>query len=76
MLAFVLLFLACALGSYSFVQPPLTWLALQTGHPIRVDVYAELVAALAASAIMLRSMDQRGWDAIDFGASAARLRPC
>jgi membrane protease YdiL (CAAX protease family) len=40
-----------------------------------VDVYAELVAALAASAIMLRSIDRRGWDAIDLTAVAARWRP-
>ena len=65
--------LACGAAAYSFVQPPLTWLAVKAGHPIRVDVYAELAAAFAATAIMLRSIDQRGWDAIDFGASAARL---
>ena len=42
-----------------------------------MDVYAELVAALAASAIMLRSIDRRGWDAIDltraFGAPTSLL---
>ena len=72
--AFVLLVLACAAAAYVFVQPPLAWLAVRAGHPIRVDVYAELAAALAASAIMLRSIDQRGWNAIDFAGSAARLR--
>ena len=41
---------------------------------MRTDVYAELVAALVASAIMLRSIDRRGWDAIDFGRAAARWR--
>jgi uncharacterized protein len=37
-------------------------------------VYAELIAALAASAIMLRSIDQRGWSAIDLTRAAARWR--
>lgn len=41
---------------------------------VRVDVWAELVAALAASAIMIRSIDQRSWGAIDFQLAAARWR--
>lgn len=56
------------------MQPPLAWLAVQSGHPLRVDVYAELVAALAASAIMLRSIDRRGWDAIDFARASFGAR--
>jgi uncharacterized protein len=74
-LAFVLLILACSAAAFSFIEPPLRWLAVQSGHPFRVDVYAELVAALAASAIMLRSIDRRGWNAIDLTAAAARTRP-
>ncbi|MEO7772326.1 MAG: CPBP family intramembrane glutamic endopeptidase [Gemmatimonadaceae bacterium] len=44
------------------------------GQPIRVDVYAELVAAFAATAIMLRSIDQRGWDGIDLSLASAKWR--
>ena len=39
---------------------------------MRVDKYAELVAALAATAIMLRSIDRRPW--ADVGMSRAALR--
>ena len=54
-MAFVGFLVVCAAGAQWFVQPPLIWLARHTDHVIRVDVYAELVAALAATAIMLRS---------------------
>ncbi len=42
---------------------------------MRVDVFAELLAVLAASAIMLRSIDRRHWDAIDFSRASAGARP-
>jgi membrane protease YdiL (CAAX protease family) len=63
------------MAAYAFVQPPLAWLAIKSGNPIRVDYYALLVATLAASAIMLRSIDRRGWDAIDFTRTTAGRRP-
>ena len=53
-------------------MPPLIWLARQTDHVIRVDVYAELVAALVASAIMLRSIDRRPWADIGISREARR----
>jgi uncharacterized protein len=62
------------MAAYSFVEPPLRSLAVRSGHPFRVDVYAELVAAFAATAIMLRSIDRRGWDAIDLTRAAAQPR--
>jgi uncharacterized protein len=62
------------MAAYSFIEPPLRSLVVRSGHPFRVDVYAELVAAIAASAIMLRSIDQRGWDAIDLTRAAAEPR--
>ena len=40
---------------------------------IRVDVYAELVAALAATAVMLRSIDRRAWSDVGMGRSAVRV---
>ncbi len=42
---------------------------------MRVEVLAELVAALAATAIMLRSIDRAEWSTIHFDRAAARVRP-
>ena len=66
------MFLAvCSAGAYWFITPALIRVARLTGHVIRVDVYAELVAAVAATAIMLRSIDRRPW--VDVGLSRASL---
>ena len=73
--AFVAFLLVCSAGAYWFITPPLIWLARQTEHVIRVDVYAELVAALVATAIMLRSIDRRSWADIGLSRDAARNRP-
>ena len=67
--------LVCSAGAYWFITPPLIWLARQTDHVIRVDVYAELVAALVATAIMLRSIDRRAWADVGLSREAARIRP-
>lgn len=56
------------------MQPPLLWLAVKSGHPFRVDTYAQLVGAVAATALMLRLVDQHGWGAIDLARSAANVR--
>ena len=72
--AFVGFLVVCAAGAQWFVEPPLIWLARQTDHVIRVDVYAELVAALAATAVMLRSIDRRAWADVGMGRSALRAR--
>jgi membrane protease YdiL (CAAX protease family) len=71
--AFVGFLVAFAAGAQWFVEPPLIWLARQTDHVIRVDVYAELVAALAATAVMLRSIDRRAWSEVGMGRSALQL---
>lgn len=70
--AFVGFLVVWAAGAQWFVQPPLIWLARQTDHVIRVDVYAELVAALAATAVMLRSIDRRAWSDVGMGRVAIR----
>ena len=73
--AFVAFLLACSAGAYWFITPPLIWLARQTDHVIRVDFYAQLVAALAATAIMLCSIDRRPWADVGLSREAARVRP-
>ncbi|CAN5437306.1 hypothetical protein BH09GEM1_BH09GEM1_06940 [soil metagenome] len=66
--------MACSIGSSWFIVPPLIWLARKTDHVIRVDKYAELVAALAATAIMLRSIDRRPWADVGLARTALRAR--
>ena len=64
--------MACSIGANWLIVPPLIWLARQTDHVIRVDVCAELVGAIAATAIMLRSIDRRPWS--DVGLARASLK--
>ena len=73
--AFVAFLLVCAAGAAWFVTPPLIWLARRTGHVIRVDLYSELVAALSATAIMLRSIDRRPWTDLGLARASVRARP-
>lgn len=72
--AFVAFFVACTIGAQWLVTPPLIWLARQSEHVIRVDMYAELVGALAATAIMLRSIDRRSWADVGLARTAVRAR--
>ncbi len=72
--AFVAFVFVCSAGAAWLVTPPLVWLARHGEHMIRVDLFSELVAVLAATAIMLRSIDQRPWADVDLGRSALRLR--
>ena len=72
-IAFVAFLAVCSAGAYWFITPALIRLARLTGHVIRVDVYAELVAAVMATALMLRSIDRRPWS--DVGLSRASLAP-
>jgi membrane protease YdiL (CAAX protease family) len=72
--AFVAFLVVCSVGASWFITPRLIWLARQTDHVIRVDVYAELVAALAATAIMLRSIDQRLWADVGLARASLRIR--
>ncbi|MDQ2666945.1 MAG: CPBP family intramembrane metalloprotease [Gemmatimonadota bacterium] len=66
--------MACSIGANWLVVPPLIWLARQQDHVIRVDVYAELVAAMGATAIMLRSIDRRPWSDVGLARSSVRAR--
>jgi uncharacterized protein len=49
---------------------PLTWLMGRTGQRVRIDEVLILVAVLAATAIMLRSVDVRPWRDVGLGSNA------
>ena len=53
-LRIVAFLVACSIGANWLVVPPLIWLARQQDHVIHVDANAEWVAALGATATMLR----------------------
>lgn len=72
--AFVAFLVVCSAGGSWFIVPPLIWLARKTDHVIRVDYYATLVAALAATAIMLRSIDRRPWSDVGLARESFRVR--
>jgi membrane protease YdiL (CAAX protease family) len=63
---------ACTIGAQWIVTPPLIWLARHSEYVIRVDKYAELVGAVAATAIMLRSIDRRAWADVGLARTAVR----
>ena len=67
--------LLCSAAASVFITPLLVRTLAGANYSMRVDVFAELAAAFAASAIMLRSIDRREWSAIDFSRRSARPRP-
>lgn len=73
--AFVVIFILCAAASATFVGPIADRLARYAGAPMRAEVLAELVAALAATAIMLRSIDRAEWRTVELHRAAAGVRP-
>ncbi|MEP7001358.1 MAG: CPBP family intramembrane glutamic endopeptidase [bacterium] len=74
MLAFAAFLVACSAGATWFITPPLIWIARRTEHVIRVDWYSQLVAAVVATAIMLRSIDRRPWADLALGRASLRWR--
>lgn len=60
-LAFVLLFGAIALASEALLGPLLQWRAAPVDARLRNDQLSTTLAALAATAIMLRAVDRRPW---------------
>ncbi len=72
MLAFVILFAILQLAALGLLADPLTWLVSRTGQRVRIDEVLILVAALAATGIMLRSVDVRPWRDVGLAPSAAR----
>jgi hypothetical protein len=72
--AFIILFAIFQIAAYALLAGPVTWLVARTGQRIRIDELLVLVAALAATAIMLRSVDVRSWRDVGLAPSAARAR--
>ena len=70
--AFVTLFAILQVAATALLADPIIWLVARTGQRLRIDELLGLVAALATTAIMLRSVDGRPWRDIGLGARAAR----
>ena len=73
--AFAGFYVICTAAAMEFLLRPLTWAVTTVGLRIRVDMYLELASAIAATAIMLRSIDRRPWSAVGMTRSAVRARP-
>ena len=72
--AFIVLFAVLQVAAYALLADPMIWLVARTGQRIRVDEMLVLVAALATTGIMLRSVDVRPWSVVGLGPDAARAR--
>jgi uncharacterized protein len=70
--AFVVLFGLFQIAAFGIVAQPLIWLVARTGQRIRIDEVLVLLAALAATAVMLRSFDARPWADVGLAREAAR----
>ena len=74
-LAFVVFYVICTAAAMVFLLRPLTWLVTTVGLRINVGMYLELASAVAATAIMLRTIDHREWRAVGLARDALRVRP-
>ena len=70
--AFVVLFGLFQIAAFAIVAQPLIWLVARTGERIRIDEVLVLLAALAATAVMLRTFDVRPWSDVGLAREAAR----
>jgi uncharacterized protein len=70
--AFIALFAILQVAALGLLASPLTWLVARTGQRVRIDEILILLAVLAATAIMLRSVDVRPWRDVGLAPSAAR----
>jgi uncharacterized protein len=70
--AFVVLFGLFQVAALALLAEPLIWLVARTGQRIRIDEVLILLAALAATAVMLRSFDVRSWAVVGLSRDAAR----
>jgi membrane protease YdiL (CAAX protease family) len=61
------------IAAFAFVAQPLIWLVSRTGQRIRIDEVLALLAALAATAVMVRSFDARPWADVGLSRRAARV---
>lgn len=74
-LLFVLLVALCAVAADALLSPVLVWVIARAGQRIRTDMFVELAAALAATAIMVRAIDRRPWASVGLSREAASARP-
>lgn len=72
--AFVVLFAILNIAATGLLAGPVIWLVGRTGQRIRIDEVLVLFAAIAATAIMLRSVDVRSWADVGLARRAARVR--
>jgi membrane protease YdiL (CAAX protease family) len=72
--AFVLLFVVLALAAAPLLGPPLVWLAARTDPRLRTDALPTALAAIAATAIMVRSIDRRRWADVGLARDAIAVR--
>jgi membrane protease YdiL (CAAX protease family) len=61
-------------AAYAVLAAPLTWVVARTGQRLRIDDLLALAAALAATALMVRSINVRPWSDVGLSRSAARPR--
>lgn len=74
-LLFVLLLLLCFFVADAFLSPLFVRIVGSTGQRLRINTFVELLAALAATAIMVRSIDKRPWADVGLSRDAAAPRP-
>ncbi|HEY2026599.1 MAG TPA: type II CAAX endopeptidase family protein [Gemmatimonadaceae bacterium] len=73
-IAFVLLFSVLAVAATPLLGPPLAWLAARIDPRLRIDALPAMFAALAATGIMVRSVDRRPWADVGLARSALGVR--
>lgn len=71
---FVALFLVLQVVAFALLAGPATWVMARTGARVRIDALLSLVAALGATALMLRYVEVRPWSDVALGRVAARPR--
>ena len=73
LLVFGLLFIGFTIAAQGLLAGPIAWLLARTGLHVRMDELMLLAASLAATAVMVRSVDVRPWQDVGLGAGTARL---
>jgi membrane protease YdiL (CAAX protease family) len=73
-LLFILLVLLCFIAADALLSPLLVRIVGSTGQRLRINTFVELAAALAATAIMVRSIDKRSWADVGLAREAASPR--
>jgi CAAX protease family protein len=74
-LLFVLLLLVCFFVVDALLSPLLVRIVGSTGQRLRINTFVELAGAVAATTIMVRSIDKRPWADLGLSREAAAARP-